>query len=49
MTDKQTSSTAGTSAPRRAWTPPRLTRLRAGQAELGANPANPEQAFAMGS
>jgi hypothetical protein len=34
---------------RRTWIQPRLARLKAGEAELGANPAKTEQAFAYGS
>mgnify|MGYP006399374765 CR=1 FL=1 len=34
---------------RLAWSPPRLTRFRAGEAEVGGNPINPEGAFATGS
>ena len=36
-------------ADRRTWIQPRLVRLKAGEAELGANPAKTEQAFAYGS
>jgi hypothetical protein len=36
-------------APRREWQAPRLARLRAGQAELGANPIKEEGVFAKGS
>jgi hypothetical protein len=55
MTDKTNSASpiAGASADadaqRRAWSAPCITRLRAGEAELGANPAKTEQAFAYGS
>jgi hypothetical protein len=34
---------------RRQWDAPRLTRIRAGEAETGANPANPEAHFGSGS
>jgi hypothetical protein len=34
---------------RRPWSRPHLTRLRAGEAEIGANPATTEEAFAHGS
>jgi hypothetical protein len=34
---------------RKVWHRPQLARLRAGEAELGANPAKTEQAFAYGS
>lgn len=34
---------------RLAWSPPRLTRFRAGEAEVGGNPINPEGGFATGS
>lgn len=36
-------------APRRTWQTPSVTRIRAGEAELGANQVNPEGAFAFGS
>ena len=37
-------------APRaQAWATPRLSRLEASDAEAGANPINPEGAFATGS
>ena len=36
-------------APRRTWSRPKLSRIRAGEAELGANPIKPEGAFATGS
>lgn len=47
--DDRESSQTTASGQRRAWSPPRLTRFRAGEAELGGNPANPEGAFATGS
>jgi hypothetical protein len=52
MTDKQTSAAshdASAPARRKAWSAPHLARLRAGQAEIGANPAKPELNFAYGS
>jgi hypothetical protein len=36
-------------AQRKAWIAPRLSRLRAGEAEIGADPAKPELNFAYGS
>lgn len=47
--DDKVSSQSDASGQRRAWSPPRLTRFRAGEAELGANPMTPEGAFAQGS
>lgn len=35
--------------PRQQWATPRLVRMRAGDAELGANPLRPEGPIAMGS
>jgi hypothetical protein len=35
--------------PRKPWTPPQLLRLNAGNAEIGANPDNPEGILADGS
>jgi hypothetical protein len=40
---------AGAERERKTWDRPRLTRLRAGEAEIGANPAKPELHFAYGS
>lgn len=37
------------SGQRRAWSPPRLTRFRAGEAEAGANPILPEGPINTGS
>lgn len=47
MSDKPSTQTDTT--PRKPWSPPRYSRIRAGEAELGANPIRPEGAFAMGS
>jgi hypothetical protein len=53
MDNEQTNSSAQQAAPapraRRPWTRPRVTRIRAGEAELGATPVKPEGPFAMGS
>lgn len=37
------------SSPRQEWATPRLVRMRAGDAEVGANPLRPEGPIAMGS
>lgn len=34
---------------RKPWTPPRVAVMRAGEAEAGPDPINPEGAFGMGS
>jgi hypothetical protein len=53
MDHDQQIPSADTAAParkaRRPWSPPHLTRIRAGEAELGANAALPEGHFAQGS
>lgn len=53
MDNGQDTSAAGAGtpvkAPRRPWTRPRVTRMRAGEAELGATPVKPEGPFAFGS
>ena len=53
MNYKPTKSGAGSAGParatRRGWERPQLTKLRAGDAELGANPIKEEGAFAKGS
>jgi hypothetical protein len=53
MDDNQPISPADAATPalegRREWSMPRVARLSAGEAELGANPAATEGAFAMGS
>ena len=53
MDNEQNKSSAQRPAPapraRRPWTRPRVTRIRAGEAELGATPVKPEGPFAMGS
>lgn len=46
--DRPMSQPAAPSA-KRAWTEPKLTTMRASDAEAGANPINPEGAFAQGS
>ncbi|HEY7808521.1 MAG TPA: hypothetical protein VIC34_15095 [Croceibacterium sp.] len=48
---KSSAADAGTPAqkPRKPWTRPRVTRMRAGEAELGATPVKPEGPFAFGS
>lgn len=40
---------SGNGKSRRTWTAPALRRMEAGAAEAGANPVNPEGAFAQGS
>jgi hypothetical protein len=42
---------AGTPAhdERRPWVRPRVAKIRAGEAELGANPIKPDGAFSVGS
>ena len=40
---------AAAQGPRGTWTTPKLTRLRARDAELGSNPLTTEGAFAKGS
>jgi hypothetical protein len=53
MDNGQDTSAAGAGTPvkalRRPWTRPRVTRMRAGEAELGATPVKPEGPFAFGS
>lgn len=34
---------------RKPWSPPKYSRIRAGEAELGANPVRQEGIFALGS
>lgn len=41
--------TANQAATRRPWISPELRTMRAGSAEAGPNPVNPEGAFAVGS
>ncbi len=47
MSDKP--SVQPTKPERKPWSPPRYSRIRAGDAELGANTVRPEGAFAQGS
>ncbi|URW75327.1 hypothetical protein M9980_12410 [Sphingomonas donggukensis] len=41
--------TSATSADRKVWTAPQVVKIRAGDAELGANPVIPEGQFGKGS
>lgn len=45
----QATETCNLPGAEKPWTPPRLLRLEAGSAEIGANPDNPEGTLADGS